>query len=172
MAKKHQLSAASLAVVLSMLGVLEGNSLRVYRDIVGIPTVCKGHTGPDVIVGETWTEDRCKEITFWEVRRQLKIIDRCVQVELSQPVLVSAVLLAYNIGEGNFCASTAVRMFNAGDIPAGCKAYGKFVCVTTTAGKGDKTGPCKRAPEFNKRVVQGLVNRRATETGICLKAEL
>lgn len=33
--------------------------LEPYLDTQGIPTVGLGHTGPDVIMGETWTRDRC-----------------------------------------------------------------------------------------------------------------
>ncbi|STH74213.1 phage lysozome [Escherichia coli] len=39
---------------------LEGVSYIPYKDIVGVWTVCHGHTGKDIMLGKTYTEAECK----------------------------------------------------------------------------------------------------------------
>ncbi|EFJ5655263.1 lysozyme, partial [Escherichia coli] len=41
---------------------LEGVSYIPYEDIVGVWTVCHGHTGKDIIPGKTYTEAECKAL--------------------------------------------------------------------------------------------------------------
>ncbi|MFD3176123.1 glycoside hydrolase family protein, partial [Escherichia coli] len=39
---------------------LEGVSYIPYKDIVGVWTVCHGHTGKDIMLGKTYTKAECK----------------------------------------------------------------------------------------------------------------
>ncbi|EII35832.1 endolysin domain protein [Escherichia coli 4.0967] len=41
---------------------LEGVSYIPYKDIVGVWTVCHGHTGKDIMPGKTYTEAECKAL--------------------------------------------------------------------------------------------------------------
>ncbi len=41
---------------------LEGVSYIPYEDIVGVWTVCHGHTGKDIMPGKTYTEAECKAL--------------------------------------------------------------------------------------------------------------
>jgi len=63
--------------------------------------------------------------------------------------LIASVSLAYNIGTGGFCRSTAARRFNAGNWRGGCDAF----LMWNRAGG---------------RVVRGLTLRRQRERAICL----
>ena len=39
---------------------LEGVSYVPYKDIVGVWTVCHGHTGKDIMLGKTYTKEESK----------------------------------------------------------------------------------------------------------------
>ncbi|STE08330.1 phage lysozome [Escherichia coli] len=43
---------------------LEGVSYIPYKDIVGVWTVCHGHTGKDIMLGKTYTKAECKALGF------------------------------------------------------------------------------------------------------------
>ncbi len=44
---------------------LEGVSYIPYKDIVGVWTVCHGHTGKDIMLGKTYTKAECKTLLNW-----------------------------------------------------------------------------------------------------------
>lgn len=150
MTKKKPIAAGVTAAAMSLIMYFEGYSLRVYNDVVGIPTVCAGHTGADVKPGEVWTDELCKAMTYAEVRKYVKIVDSYLTRDIPHQTFVALVSLAYNIGEQAFRMSTALARINKGDIAGGCSALKWF-----NKAKG--------------RVIQGLVNRRAAEYQICIK---
>lgn len=41
---------------------LEGVRYQPYRDVVGVWTVCWGHTGKDIILGKTYTKAECRAL--------------------------------------------------------------------------------------------------------------
>ena len=55
------LAAASL---MAFVANWEGDERTAYADKLayGLPTVCNGHTGPDVKVGDVWTKEQCDEV--------------------------------------------------------------------------------------------------------------
>lgn len=93
--------AATVAIGLAGLGLIqdsEGLRLKVYRDSVGVPTVCWGHTGPDVRMGETWTRARCEAVFQADVAKTEKALSRCVFRQLNPYQSGALVSLAYNVG--------------------------------------------------------------------------
>ena len=138
------------AALLAFLGAHEGERLTVYRDIVGVPTVCKGHTGPDVVMGQTWTLKQCAAVEARDVAATGAAVLECVHVPLNQNQYEAFTSFAYNVGEHAFCTSTMARLANAGNIPAACDQMLRW----NMAGG---------------RVVQGLENRRIDERALCLR---
>jgi len=138
------------ASLLAFIGNWEGSRNEVYVDIVGVPTVCEGHTGPDVKLGEVWSKERCDAILRKNVDRFGAAVLRCVQVPINQNQYDAFVALAFNIGENAFCGSTLVKLANAGDLAAAC----------------DQILRWNRA---GGREVRGLTNRRKAERELCLK---
>jgi lysozyme len=57
---KEKLSAAfaggAMAIAAVLIPSLEGGEYKPYRDVVGVLTVCYGHTGADIIPTKTYTE--------------------------------------------------------------------------------------------------------------------
>lgn len=156
MADKGQVRKGVAGLVLASAALVgfisgwEGTSYPVYRDIVGIPTVCEGHTGPDVRVGDVWSKERCDAILVKNIDRFSDAVLRCVQVPINQNQYEAFVALAFNIGSSAFCSSTLVRVANTGNL----------------------SGACEQILRWNRaggRMVQGLVNRRHAERDLCLR---
>lgn len=130
--------------------------LSAYRDIAGIPTACDGITG-GVKMGQRYSEAQCAALLERELVAHAQGVMRCTP-RLAEPgrdyQRVAAVLLAYNIGVGGYCGSSAARRFNAGQWQAGCDAF-------TLWNKARVNGVL--------RPVAGLTARRGRERAICLR---
>lgn len=135
--------------------------LKVYLDMGGVATACDGITtykGKPLPRNHTFTEAQCTAMLEEELVKHAQGVMACTPgLALSPNINVerrregprfSAVELAYNVGIGRYCSSTARARFNAGAYPAGCQA----------------------ATWFNKaggRTVRGLVNRRSKAYKVC-----
>lgn len=140
--------------------------LQAYVDIAGVPTICDGLTrinGRRVTTTDTLSEEQCAEYLEEE------LVTHAVGVMACSPGLAlsndpaletmregprfAAVSLAYNIGVGGYCGSTARRRFNAGDFSGGCSAITRW-------NKARVNGVL--------RPVTGLTRRRAREYNVCI----
>lgn len=127
----------------------------VYLDPVGIPTACRGMTGPNIKMGQTYTDDECLVME----RPALEQAERDAQRTLKywsyyskwrQAALIDFV---FNAGSGALASSTMAKKFNAGDEVGGCLELNKWI-------KGRVKGELV--------TLNGLVTRRADETDLCL----
>ena len=130
----------------------EGMEYKAYRDIVGVMTICAGDT-KDVHAGLIETPEGCRVRLERQLVAHAKPVMACTP-RLAEPgrdwQRAAAVSLAYNVGVGAWCHSSADRLFDAGDWRGGCNAFLKW----------------------NKAVgreVRGLTLRRQRERSICLK---
>lgn len=147
-------SAALMALAMgtggSQIAQWEGTKYEAYRDIVGVLTVCTGHTGPDIVVGKVYTPAECKALTEKDAMTAAKGVLSVSPNLLYHPMqLAAAVSFSYNVGTGTYGKSSVARAFNNGDFKVGCDALLKY---TFAGGK----------------YVQGLANRRAEEHRICM----
>lgn len=117
------IGAAGLALIKDS----EGLRLNTYRDPVGIPTVCYGHTGPDVRMGQRYTHAQCEAILIEDIRKHKVGLDRCITAPLNQNQQDAVVSLAFNIGVSATCKSTLVRKLNAGDYVGASQEFPKWV---------------------------------------------
>jgi lysozyme len=146
--------AATVAICVPFVQEREGNIPKAYFDIVGVPTFCfgstEGVTAEDVLSGRTYTREECRSALEKELVKHAEAVLRCTPDLRDHPnQLSSAISLAYNIGSGAYCKSTAARLFNAGDWPGACKAY-------------------KMWKMAGGKVIPGLVNRRELESLLCM----
>ena len=51
--------SAALAITSPLIEEIEGIRFKPYKDIAGIWTVCAGITGPDVVLGKSYTKKEC-----------------------------------------------------------------------------------------------------------------
>lgn len=142
---------------------------KVYADRLarGEPTVCDGITNAvspyPVIVGDTWTPERCAEVNRMVAEKtQLKLLD-CVKTRIGQNTFDALSSHAHNVGVGNTCASRALGLINAGRLSEGCRAL-----AFTPAGEPNWSYVTEGG---QKKFVQGLFNRRKDEAQLCARKD-
>lgn len=165
--------------VLALFGAIVGGSLwasvehfegvkqKPYADIVGVLTVCAGHTGKGIDKGKYYSEDECSQLLDVDLISHAKQAESVTPIlfekdpltgELVYPWQAAAVTsFVFNVGVGNFSKSTAARKFNSGDFKGGCEALAMY----------DKARVGGRDKPLIK--VRGLTIRRDAEVEMCLQ---
>ena len=92
---------------------LEGNRLKVYKDVAGNNTVCAGLRTDDP-VGEKYTSTRCENINKKIWKDYQKIVTDAVTISLNDHELDALTLFVINIGGTQFRASTVLKVLNSG----------------------------------------------------------
>lgn len=141
----------SLPIATALVVKWEGVSNAVYLDGGNVPTVCYGHTGPDVQMGQPLrSDDECKALLDKDLKRHGPDgIGRCMTNEAMPVPLVGGFWSwAVNVGVGSACGSTAMRLANAGDYVGACVQLSRWT--------------------YDNGVhIKGLANRRADERRVC-----
>ena len=141
-------AAGALAVAAGTIAAWEGSRNEPYRDPVGILTVCYGET-----------EVRMRRYTDAECRAMLE--RRAAQfmegVRIRNPEIAefpkqwaAHTSFAYNVGLAAYGRSSVARLFEQGRQADACRFMGRYVYA-------------------GGRRLQGLANRRAAETRLCLE---
>lgn len=132
----------------------EGNKAIPYKDIAGVLTVCRGHTGPDVVVKKVYKPEECDELTKKDINIAVAGVLKYSPHLLWHPMqLVAATSFSYNLGTGTYSKSSVAREFNNGNFQGGCNALKLY-------NKAKVNGVLT--------VVPGLVNRRQNEYEVCI----
>lgn len=142
-----KIGAGAVALCVPLVMYFEGYVPRSYRDPIGIVTACYGHTGPDVRMGQQYTQEQCEEILQSDLLEHAEALD-CIDAPMTDGQKAAFLSFAFNVGEQKFCASTLVRKANAGDMPGACAELSRWTLA------GGKELP-------------GLVKRRAAERKVC-----
>lgn len=142
--------AAVLAAAAAIVKPWEGVEPTVYADIVGVPTVCYGHTGPDVKLGQPKrTMAECDRLLTGDLAEAYGYVQKCTP-GLPEPTQAALVSFVFNVGPAGVCGSTLQKHMRAGNIAQGC-------------------GQLMRWVNAGGRRVQGLVNRRTAEYKVCMQ---
>lgn len=128
---------------------LEGLKLTPYRDVVGVPTVCFGHTGPDVVMGKRYSEEQCTELLNEDLQAVARQIDPLINADIPDAMRGALYSFTYNVGVTAFKNSTMLRLINKGDRAGACDQLRRW---TYAGGKQWK----------------GLINRREIEREVCV----
>lgn len=134
---------------LKLIADYEGCRLSPYKCDADKWTDGIGNT-VGVVPGKTITERQAAGTFIANVLRTEKALARCLLEQVPQKVYDATVSLAFNVGTGNACASTMVKLLNEGRWREACYQLPRWVYV-----KG----------VFN----QGLDNRRVRELAWCLE---
>lgn len=142
--------ALSLSISTPEIITFEGQRNVAYRDVVGVLTVCAGHTGKDIVPGKRYTDAECEEMTKKDVKTHMDGVLKTSPHLVWHPMqLAAATSFAFNVGVAAYAKSTVAKKFNEGD----------FI------------GACNFLPNYNRaggKVWTGLVRRRAREQSMCL----
>lgn len=148
----------------------EGMEYKAYRDIVGVWTICAGDTN-DVRPGLIETPEGCRQRLERQLVAHAKPVMACTP-RLSEPgrdyQRAAAVSLAYNVGVGAWCRSTADKRFDIGDWRGGCDAFRVFSRGTYSKPQPGRDCIKKKSGGY-ACVILGLKNRRERERAVCLK---
>ena len=137
----------------SLVQAHEGVRYKTYLDAVGIPTVCYGHTGPEVKLGQTYTPAKCEALFNADVIKHNDEVNKCVKAPLTRNQRAGVVSFAFNVGGTKFCRSTLAKKLNRLDY----------------IGAADEFPKWKYANVGGKNVVlRGLVARRSAERALFL----
>lgn len=146
-------TAAAIYIAAPLIELVEGVENKPYMDIAGIPTVCAGITGPDVVWGKTYSNRECRNLLEKHIQIHGKHVQNAVTYPIAPETRAALISFSYNVGGSAMSKSTAVKLINQGKIEQGCKALGLWNKATVNG---------------KKVVVKGLVNRRNEEIKLCL----
>lgn len=149
---RKSLIAAAVAGPIAIGGVLitdqEGVKYTPYLDPIGIPTVCAGVTGSDVVMNKTYTKAECDQLLYKHMLPAVAAVDSSVKVKLNDYQKASLYSFTYNVGVSAFKSSTLLKKLNQGDTPGACDQLKRW---TYAGGKQWK----------------GLITRREVERQLC-----
>ena len=154
----RRVAGASLVATALFTAGFEGRSTTVYKDPVGVATICDGHarTGPDgkpLKAGQTATDEVCDYLLGKDIADANASLLASVKVPLSTGENLAYTDFVFNEGIGNFQSSTLLRKLNSGDHKGACAQL-----LLWTKGK-------VRGVLVDLR---GLVKRRGAEYKACL----
>jgi len=114
---------------LSLTENFEGLRLTAYPDPAtnGDPwTIGYGHTGPEVHKGMTITQEQAEELLMQDVKKVAATVNAKVTTDITQEEFDALVDFVFNVGAGNFNASTLLKKVNAGDIHGAADEFLKW----------------------------------------------
>jgi len=132
---------------LALTEAYEGCVLTTYDDVVGVPTIGYGHTGPDVTPGLTITQQQASDLLMQDVGWAVDCVNESVTVTINQNQFDAMVDFTFNVGKNAFENSTLLSLLNAENYAGAAGQFNRWVYA-----KG--------------QVIPGLVRRRAGETAL------
>ena len=107
----------------------EGLRLTAYADpgTGGAPwTIGYGHTGLDVHPGLTITQEQAEELLMQDIKKASAAVNAKVTGDITQEEFDALVDFVFNVGAGNFAASTLLKKVNSGDIHGAAAEFEKW----------------------------------------------
>jgi len=134
---------------LALLKSFEQCRLSAYRDSAGIPTIGWGHTGPEVTMALTCSQDQADRWLVLDVQHSVDTCDANAPKNLTQNQFDALVVFTFNVGVGAEAHSTLLAKLKAGDMAGAADEFLKW----------DHAGGV---------VVPGLTRRRQAERALFL----
>ncbi len=106
------LGGGAIAIATTMLSGkdgLEGRKYEAYRDVVGVLTVCDGHTGSDIIINKRYTDKECDALTRKDLQRIASQVDPYIKVPTTETQRAAIYSFAYNVGATATINSTLLK---------------------------------------------------------------
>lgn len=100
---------------LAIVKAFEGCRFVAYRDSVGIPTICYGHTNahpPKFQMGDVWTQAQCDEALRNDMATFEAHVTQCAKVPLKQHEFDA--LVSWSFNTGGPITATLWKALNAG----------------------------------------------------------
>ncbi len=147
---------------LKLIADYEGCRLQPYQCSAGVWTDGIGNTS-GVIPGKIITERQAAEGLISNVLRVERALERCVKQQPPQKVYDATVSFAFNVGTGNACSSTLVKLLNQRRWADACRQLPRWVYVKGVFNQGLDNRRARRWPgvyreqtEMKKKLISGL----------------
>lgn len=151
-ALKSTVMKSDLEPALKIIKKWEGCKLEAYLDVVGVPTIGFGHTGPEVKLGQKITQAEADALLAADVKHFAEGVEGLVHVKCTPNQFCALVSFSYNVGLGALKGSSLLRKFNSDvDLTVVAKEFDNWIYA-------------------GSKVYQGLVNRRNEEQALFLEA--
>ena len=157
MATSRQKKGAAVALATAIAIPAEGLRQYAYYDPPGILTVCRGHTGPDVVKGRKYSLAECDAYMSDDMRKAVDQVSAC-HPNLPVEVLAAFGDATFNLGPKIACDSknsTAARYLYKGQVIEACNQLPRW-------NKANVLGMLVELP--------GLTSRREKEKALCLSS--
>lgn len=135
---------------IELIKKFEGCRLEAYKCPAGILTIGYGHTGSEVHLGQKITQEQADKYLKQDITIHSNNVSRLVKAPLNQNQFDALVSFEYNVGYGNFASSTMLKLLNQKKYTEAAVQFGRWVYA-------------------NKKILQGLVKRRAAEKELFVK---
>lgn len=163
-------AGGALLLAIGLIAAFEGTKKTAYMDPAGIPTICTGHTGAEVKVGQIATDDMCRDLlehdTAWAFAAEEKTLDHPESLDPWTRAAMASFI--YNLGVGAWTSSPMPGLLNLGKVTAACNALLPYNMAPAT---DPVTGKVLTDPKTGKKVLKfypGLARRREAERHLCL----
>lgn len=123
--------------------------LTAYPDQKGVPTIGWGHTGPDIHLGMSCTQEQADAWFEQDVQKFTLQVIKSLDVAVNQNQFDALVAFTYNVGVTAEGHSTLIKLVNAGYTGAASAEFAKWNHV-------------------DGKVSDGLTARRAAEKALFL----
>ncbi|HCU64560.1 MAG TPA: glycosyl hydrolase [Rheinheimera sp.] len=144
----------------------EGEVRKVYLDPARILTSCFGHTGPELRMGQTFTEEECLNQLVADLHKHDRQLRSVVKVPLSEGEHAAYLSFIYNVGYGRKDGA------NRGRDGFAVLRNGKPSTMLSLLNSGQRLKACDQLLAWIKidgKESAGLRTRRAKERKVCLK---
>ena len=132
----------------------EGFNSSSYLCSAGKWTISFGITGPEIVEGLCWPEERCKEEFMILIDKYCEKLDRCLPSNITKNKYIACLSLAWNIGMPAFQASTLLKHLKLGDRGSAAEEFLRWDKITVNG---------------KKIMNRGLHERRKKEQALFLK---
>lgn len=146
--------AAGTALAMAMAAPAEGLRRVAYFDPPGVLTVCRGHTGPDVVKHRVYSLQECDALFSEDMRKAVTKVDSC-QPGLPVKVLAAFADAGYNMGPKIACDlknSTAARLLKAHRYEEACRQLPRWDKASVAGVMVSLPGLTKRRTEIEMPV--------------------
>lgn len=136
----------------------EGLSLQPYRDVVGVATVCYGHTGR--VEARAYSQAECDALFASDLGQAWATVQRCYSGPMTEYQAAALISLAFRAGPGAAGVKDGVCWLKSGRQPT----------IRALANAGRWAEACAQLDYWvyaGGQKVRGLVRRAAAERRLC-----
>lgn len=111
---------------IGLIKICEGCKLEAYKDLVGVVTIGYGATGPNIKMGDVWTQEQADSDLIARLAALCVELKKMITVDLIDNEFSAVVSLSYNIGVTAFKNSTMLKLINQGALNEAAEEFLKW----------------------------------------------